>query len=370
MANDFADSVVRIDPETNTVQATIPVGRRPTGIAVGSDAVWVANAGDGTLSRIDPETNEVAKTIRVGSSPSGVTAAAGSIWVTVQDSAPPAPANGAESSGGSAHFNIASGFDFTDPALAYFLASWQLEYATCAKLLNYPDRSGPAGSRLVPEVARSLPTVSAGGRRYVQNPRGLQVLAAVERARHRGDVQVRDRAQHEPEAEASRDCSGLYGRPCRPGRIELVAEHISGVVARGTGWRSLTRAAPDFPARIALPFFCAVPIGTPIDPGGLREIPSAGPYYVSSYTPNEQIVLRRNPNYQGPRPTGSTRSSTRSASPRTVAQIEAGEADYAPDGVPPRSRAARGYYWRGRPGGRAGDSATSPGRSWAPPSSL
>ena len=49
-----------------------------------------------------------------------MTAAAGSIWVTVQDSAPPAPANGAESSGGSAHFNIASGFDFTDPALAYF----------------------------------------------------------------------------------------------------------------------------------------------------------------------------------------------------------------------------------------------------------
>ena len=33
----------------NAVTATIPVGRRPSGIAVGSRAVWVANAGDGTV---------------------------------------------------------------------------------------------------------------------------------------------------------------------------------------------------------------------------------------------------------------------------------------------------------------------------------
>src|ERR1700686_2192782 len=33
-------------------------------------------------------------------------------------------------------------------------------------LLNYPDKSGPAGSRLIPEVAQSLPARSADGRTY------------------------------------------------------------------------------------------------------------------------------------------------------------------------------------------------------------
>src|SRR6266480_5764665 len=46
----------------------------------------------------------------------------------------------------------------TDPALAYLTTSWQVEYATCAKLLNYPDAPNPEGSRLVPEIAAGMPT--------------------------------------------------------------------------------------------------------------------------------------------------------------------------------------------------------------------
>jgi YVTN family beta-propeller protein len=344
VADELADTVVRIDPDTNDVTATIAVGRRPSGIAVGSGAVWVANAGDGTVSRIDPRRNAVVKTIRLGSSPAGVVAAAGSIWVTVQESAPRAPAPAPEASGGSARFNIESGFDFTDPALAYFGTSWQLEYATCAKLLNYPDRSGPAGSRLVPEVAKSLPAASAGGRRYT--------------------FRIRDGFRFSPPSNEpvtaatfkyaiERSLSPKLGRsaiaPVFLGDVVGVDEyraglatHIAGVAASGnTLTIELTHVARDFPARIALPFFCAVPIGTSPDPRGLREIPSAGPYYVSSYTPKEQIVLRRNPNYRGARPhrLDEIVYTLGVAKMRTVAQIGAGRADYAPDGIPPGSAA-------------------------------
>jgi ABC-type transport system substrate-binding protein len=52
-----------------------------------------------------------------------------------------------------------------DPQIAYITTAWWLEYATAAKLYNYPDRSGPAGSKLVPEVASGF-TVSNNGRRY------------------------------------------------------------------------------------------------------------------------------------------------------------------------------------------------------------
>src|SRR5690242_5982514 len=58
---------------------------------------------------------------------------------------------------------IAGDLDATDPALAYTTQSWSLEYATCVKLVTYPDAAGAAGGRLVGEAA-PLPTVTDGGR--------------------------------------------------------------------------------------------------------------------------------------------------------------------------------------------------------------
>jgi YVTN family beta-propeller protein len=128
--------------------ATIPVGRSPGAIAVAADAVWVANGGDGTVSRIDPDTDRVAATVRVGGSPQGIALAAGRVWVTVQAGGGAADVT----PGGTLHVTSQEEPDSLDPALAHEPLSWQLEYATCAKLLNYPDRSAPQGSQLVPEV--------------------------------------------------------------------------------------------------------------------------------------------------------------------------------------------------------------------------
>jgi peptide/nickel transport system substrate-binding protein len=57
-------------------------------------------------------------------------------------------------------------FASLDPALAQTQEAWELEYATCAKLLNYPATGGYRGTRLVPEVASSLPRISADRRTY------------------------------------------------------------------------------------------------------------------------------------------------------------------------------------------------------------
>jgi YVTN family beta-propeller protein len=55
--------VARVDPQTNTVTAMIPVGTEPDGIATSPGAVWVANHGAPSVSRIDPATNELVATI-------------------------------------------------------------------------------------------------------------------------------------------------------------------------------------------------------------------------------------------------------------------------------------------------------------------
>ena len=52
-----------------------------------------------------------------------------------------------------------------DPQLAYITTAWWLEYATAAKLYNYPDKKGPAGAVLRARGGVRF-TVSNGGRRY------------------------------------------------------------------------------------------------------------------------------------------------------------------------------------------------------------
>jgi YVTN family beta-propeller protein len=53
------DSLVELDPATNRVVSVTPVGRGPESIAATSDAIWVANTGDRTVSRLDMTTRRV-----------------------------------------------------------------------------------------------------------------------------------------------------------------------------------------------------------------------------------------------------------------------------------------------------------------------
>ncbi len=78
--DELGDRLVRIDPATNGVVRTIPVGRGASGVTVGAGSVWVANAVDHTLTRVDPRTNRVVATIPVAASPQAVAVGEGSVW--------------------------------------------------------------------------------------------------------------------------------------------------------------------------------------------------------------------------------------------------------------------------------------------------
>src|SRR5215217_5644448 len=67
--------------------------------------------------------------------------------------------------GGIFRVGSTSDTDAVDPAIAYGTISWWLEYATAAKLFNYPDKEGAAGGQLRPEVASSY-KISNDGKTY------------------------------------------------------------------------------------------------------------------------------------------------------------------------------------------------------------
>ena len=101
-ADPDADMLVRIDPETNEIVSTTPVGQAASGVAATDRHVWVTSFADGSVWRIDPQTRDTLR-IPVGGSPTGV--AAGAEGVLVANS----PQHGlafVDPSGGAVDYNV------------------------------------------------------------------------------------------------------------------------------------------------------------------------------------------------------------------------------------------------------------------------
>jgi ABC-type transport system substrate-binding protein len=199
--------------------------------------------------------------------------------------------------------------DQNDPATAWSARPWELEYATEAKLYNYPDWEGADPAHPVPEIAASLPRVS--------NRNGVWTYEIPVRSGYRfsppSDAPVTAESMRYSIERALSPELGDF-QPAAFFLGELVGEdayrsgkaaHVSGISVRGSTLVLRTlKPVPDLVERLALPFFSAMPVGTPIadiDPQK-HPIPTAGPYYVSYQNTGWQTVVRRNPNYRGPRP--------------------------------------------------------------------
>jgi ABC-type transport system substrate-binding protein len=218
--------------------------------------------------------------------------------------------------------------NYLDPALSYDFYGWRLESATCAFLLNYPDKAGRASARLAPDVATGFPKISGNGKTYTYTLRsgfrfsdGSPVTAA---SFARAIERALSPKMQSPGATFLSDIVGadkvLAGKAARP----------SGVTASGnTLTIRLTKVAPDFISRMAMPFLCAVPPNLPIDSKGVNTPPGAGPYYVSSKVKGSQIVLRKNPYYGGTRKQNwdVIRATVEMGEQASYLQVRKGEAD-------------------------------------------
>lgn len=226
-------------------------------------------------------------------------------------------------------FRVALHFiDYLDPAIAYLPTSWLLLEATCAQLMNYPDRPLPEGLRPVPEVAAGNPRISRDGRTYTF------ALRRGFRFSNGARLDARSFARQITRVLALKSEGGLQYVQDIVGADDVLAGRSSsprGVVARGSRLViRLQRPIPDFPARLAMPFFCAVPPGLPADPEGIGAFPSAGPYYVAEYRPGREVVMRRNRHYRGKRlhHVNSFRVDVTGSPEEVVQRIQRGSADW------------------------------------------
>ena len=196
--------MLRIDPATNTVTATAAVPAPVTNLAVGGGFAWATNETKGTVYKID-QRGRIVATTRPGDGAHDVSFADGRLWVVNQDAGSVTgidaasgservfqfghPLNSVTALGREVLVVIEPGktvadqieqlkgdvgrfivpiyqFDPADTALAANPFVRQVERATCASLLRYPDAAPPEGFRLRPELATAMPTVSADRKTY------------------------------------------------------------------------------------------------------------------------------------------------------------------------------------------------------------
>ena len=246
-----------------------------------------------------------------------------------------ASAGNAAKAGGTINIDLRNDLDYTDPALSYYAPGWELEYATQLKLVNYPDANGARSSQLQPEAAAGFPKISNNGKVYdftvnasfTKFSDGKPVTAANFKAAF---DRIADPKMQSP---AQAFMSDIVGSDKTP---------VSGVRVRGNHLIiTLKKAAPDFLARTAMPFFSAIPTNLPHDPNGVETPASAGPYYVASRTPNKQIIVKKNPYYKGKRPHNPAQFvyTVGNSLEAIRLRVENGDSDYAADGVPPAAYA-------------------------------
>jgi ABC-type transport system substrate-binding protein len=205
-----------------------------------------------------------------------------------------------------------------DPQIAYITTAWWLQYATAAKLYNYPDKAGPAGTKLVPEVASRF-VASNGGKRYTFFIRkGFKLsdgTAVTPRNFKHAINRVANKDLASPGAQFITDENGtniVGAQEVNNGQ----GTNVRGVQIKGNRLIiNLTKADGTFMSKITMPFFQAISTKLPlnrevVNVNSARDLPSAGPYTYTRNDVNTLTSIRQNPFWK-PGPAGSGRNRPR-----------------------------------------------------------
>jgi peptide/nickel transport system substrate-binding protein len=230
--------------------------------------------------------------------------------------------------------------DYLDPQQAYTGQSWWAMWNVYETLLTYRHVDGPNGYKLVPGLARSLPTISRNGKVYkfklrkgLKYSNGKKVKAsdfkwAIKRgflAQGQGVGFYTDIAGAE-----------AYSKNPTPGG------NIPGIIAsnrKRTITIKLVSPRGDFLTILALLFAAPVPGSTsPAIQNG--SIPGTGPYRFSSYDPNRGFTMVRNKYFKKTKyiPRGKPNKvevSLIGDANAATQRVTSGQADYSNAAIPP-----------------------------------
>jgi peptide/nickel transport system substrate-binding protein len=186
--------------------------------------------------------------------------------------------------------------DYLDPALSYTNDGWQAMWRTYVGLITYKEITGPDGATLVPGLAQDLPQVSSDAEDYkfvlrkgLEYSNGLPVKAS--------DFKYAIKRLFLIDSPGVGFFTDIVGADKF---AQTKKGDIPGIVvndAARTIEFKLTQPRGDFDNVLATIFAAPVPQGTPARDQSIHPIP-AGPYMITSYRPNRDFTLARNPHFR------------------------------------------------------------------------
>jgi len=311
--DDSKGVVFKVD-RNGKVVATYQTGLGARSVSFSDEVLWVANQDIGTVTGIDGITGDV-RTFTFGHPVGAVAAGPDSILVALGEGRSYEDRIN-ELTGKVARIFV-RGYQFEngDPATAQTPEADLIDRARCSGLVGYSDAPNTQ-TEIQPEIAAGMPTVSADGKTYT-----FEVRPGFRFSEPSGEAITAETFRYSIERALSPRLGDNTPAPSLLGYIEGerafragTADHITGLTANGTTLSiKLIFPSLDLLSQLAMPFFCPVPVTTPLVAGAVwqrintptgqvNEIPSDGPYYVSDANNGEYVILRRNTGYVGDRP--------------------------------------------------------------------
>ncbi len=209
-------------------------------------------------------------------------------------------AGGAPVNGGTLLAAIPSNPDHLDAALSATTEGWEILQSTNDGLMAFKRAGGGAGSQVVPDLATAMPAISDGGRVYTFHLRsGVRFSPPVNRAVRPSDVKASVERILKIDSPNVSWYTGIVGAVAYEKGKAASVTGITADDAKMTVSFRLTQPDGTFLEYMALPPAFVYPADTPAkDVSTISQNRVAtGPYMISTYTPSQQVVLTRNPNF-------------------------------------------------------------------------
>jgi peptide/nickel transport system substrate-binding protein len=212
--------------------------------------------------------------------------------------------NASDKKGGTLNLWSSQDADSLDPAIGYYAFVWNLERFYTRTLVTYPSAPGAAGLKLTPDMAQSMPTISADGKTYTFKLRsGMKFQDGTPITSK--DIKYGIERDWAPELaggpsfylqnllDEGQKYPGPYKDtdPNKLGLKSIETPDDSTIVFH------LPEASSDFMYYLAMG--TAAPVEKSKDTGTAyaKSPVSSGPYEIAQYTPGKIISFVRNPNW-------------------------------------------------------------------------
>jgi len=188
-----------------------------------------------------------------------------------------------------------------DPAIGWNLLDIQVIRDIFEGLYTYEPKPGEAGTKLIPNLAAAMPTITNGGKTYtIPIKHGVMFQAPVSREVTADDFKYSfERMMKLPTAPGTYFYTNIVGATAYQ---EGKAAHVSGYKVLNRYTIQIDLVKPDLAFLNSLMEFCDVVPKEWVEKWGNKQFGrhplGTGPFVFDHWTPGQEIVLKRNPNYR------------------------------------------------------------------------